>query len=93
MRRTPLTTTPRRQPRGLVVVGVRICVLRTPVTAARQFDMPLGEQPTRVLPNELRIRWGAQRRHPANTIERSVRSGDAASRPITLTTCQISCCS
>jgi len=34
------------------------------------------------------IGWGAQRRYLANTIERSVRGGDAALHQTTLTTCR-----
>ena len=38
-------------------------------------------------PREPCIRWDAHRRHLANTVERSVRGGDAALCQMTLTTC------
>jgi len=61
-----------------------------PAKTVEPIEMPFGGQTRAGRPppkKKPRHRWCAYWRHLANTIERSVRGGDAAACQITLTTC------
>ena len=70
-----------------------VCVLGTPASSektAESIEMLFFFGGGQLMSaQETKYRWGADWRHPANRIKRSMRGGNAALCQITLTTCEI----